>query len=147
MKSLELVSLFFAGEPRELAEVLSHARDSGLYTKESMTPGDALNILMIQLMAQNRAGRLTPETLQNACQKVDAADLKAGSRIVYALLLVDLARDVGGNVTFVGEVSVSGSEIDWELLGAFAPASAAFTRQVKQLEAAHAAATKRGVAS
>ncbi len=144
MKSLEIVSLFFRSGARAAADVLQHARDTGVDKVDFASPSDALNLLLIQLLAQRTVGRVTEQGLQDAARKLDTADVMPGRRVVYALLLFDLAREAGVTIKIGEEVSATGSDIDWKLLDAFARSTPTFHELASELQAKHAFALMRG---
>jgi hypothetical protein len=143
MRSLEAASLLFSHGPEEAIRALSRAVASGAYVPGSAVTREALNFLMLSLICRKMSGELTLSMLEAAGSKLQQAEVGVGSLVVYRLLLFDLAGEINVKLSLPGDISATGSELDWELLRAFSPVSAVFAKRAEALEAIHAKAMNR----
>jgi len=134
----QLLDAYFDVGSKHANEMLKAAGQASLVSKDAVSAGDAANLLMLHLLVERELGQLSEGGLGDAARKMDAIEIPDGSRVVYNLLLLDLARERGVSLTFAKTTSASGNDLDWDLMRRLRRATPTFSNQIDELIQAHA---------
>ena len=137
MNTRQLLDAYFDVGSKHANEMLKAAGQASLVSKDAVSAGDAANLLMLHLLVERELGQLSEGGLGDAARKMDAIEIPDGSRVVYNLLLLDLARERGVSLAFAKTTSASGNDLDWDLMRRLRRATPTFSDQIDELIQAH----------
>lgn len=133
MITRQVFDVYFDQGAKQANEMLHEIRDAALISTSSASAEDAANLLILRLLLQRDLGELGEVGLRDTVGKMDALEIRDGSRVVYNLLLLDLARERGVSLTFAKSTRAGGPDLDWDLMQRMKRATPTFTHQINEL--------------
>lgn len=133
MNTLPIVATFFDRGAKAATDLINHEVGEGRLVPGAIVGRDMLNLVMLQLLILRAQQALSEVELRRFVDQFEAAEISDGTRVVYAMLAFDLAREAEIDLNLTKRIRASGEQIDWELLSALEIATPAFAKRARLL--------------